>query len=478
MLEAPEAPPPRKFRSEFTILCGALLLFGFGFLLLTSALVSPIHGVRSPERALGLIASRTMEFRQALRGAPGWERAFYRDWDPVLGSDREVQELVDWYHELALVGQDTTAAAHALILKAEAGGLDEVRGQTERWRASSPGNLPLLSYLVQQAYLQHGWPEEPETLLGLVRELLPPGWFRNRLEQRIAGAALLPDPSPGTGREESERGLRLLWRYRFLTLLELALLLIYGACALLFLARPDIGWRAGPASLPPRWDWASGVTVLIRGLAIGILLGLVFALTVNPPDWVGAVLTYFLWTLPLLFLARRHLFSPQGLRLREELGLWPPASAWKKLLALTLIACGADELGSWLIFRIGNHFQWSYHWAESFEENLIWGSPLTTGAMVVSLAVIAPFFEELIFRGFLYGTLRKRMRWLPAALTTAFLFSLAHGYGLLGFATILWSGLVLAWVYERSGSLVPAVAVHTLGNFLFAVTQMTMLRLP
>ena len=478
MLTPPSATPPPRFRSGFTIFCGALLLFGFGFLILISLFFSPIHGVRSPERALSLLAGRTMEFRSALPRVPGWERAFYRFWDPALGSDREVEDLVDWHRELAHLFQDTTAVAAILILQAEQGRLEEVREQTDRWVESSPGNLPHLSRLVRQAYLQSGAPQEPEVQLALTRELLPPGWVRNRLEERLAQKAGLPDPVAGAQKEGAQRGMRLLWRYRALTVLDLTMLLLCTAAAVLFLTHRHLLWKAGPASLPPRWDWGTGMTVVIRGLGLGILLGLAVAFMLELPDWADAMLTYLFWTLPLLFLARRHLFLPQGLRLRQELGLSPPAGSWKKLLALALVACAADELGSWAIFLGGTFFRWPYHWAESFEENLIWAGPLTAGATVASLAFIAPLFEELIFRGFLYGTLRKKLSWLPAALATAFLFSLAHGYSMLGFTTILWSGLVLAWVYERSGSLLPAVAVHTFGNFMFSVTQMAMFRLP
>jgi len=407
VLTPPEAAPSQRFRSGFTIFCGAVLLFGFGFLILTSLFFSPIHGVRSPERALSLLSGRTMEFRNALPTAPNWERAFYRFWDPVLGSEREVEDLVDWHRELARVAQDTTAAAAILILQAEQGRLEEVRSQTDRWVEYSPGNLPHLSRLIQVAYLQAGSPEEPEEQLALTRELLPSGWLRNRLEERIARKAGLPDPIAGARQEESERGLRLLWRYRALTLLDLFTLFLCATAAFLFFTRRRLLWKAGPASLPPRWDWGTGMTVVIRGLGLGILLGLAVAFMLELPDWADAVLTYLFWTLPLVILARRHLFLPQGLRLRQELGLLPPAGSWKKLLVLVGVACGADELGSWAIFLAGTFFRWPYHWAESFEENLIWAGPLTAGATVASLAFIAPFFEELIFRGFLYGTLRR-----------------------------------------------------------------------
>ena len=59
-------------------------------------------------------------------------------------------------------------------------------------------------------------------------------------------------------------------------------------------------------------------------------------------------------------------------------------------------------------------------------------------------AVFAPIFEELAFRGILYAILRRRLNPLPAALISAGIFALAHGYGLIGFISVLWSGVLWA----------------------------------
>ena len=50
---------------------------------------------------------------------------------------------------------------------------------------------------------------------------------------------------------------------------------------------------------------------------------------------------------------------------------------------------------------------------------------------------------------------RRRFQWGTAAMLSAALFALAHGYGLIGFLSVFWSGLVWAWAYERTGSLWP-----------------------
>lgn len=81
------------------------------------------------------------------------------------------------------------------------------------------------------------------------------------------------------------------------------------------------------------------------------------------------------------------------------------------------------------------------------------------------VCVVAPVAEELFFRGFLYGGLRKRG--VPiAVLVSGAIFGLAHvassPVGLLVPLAVL--GMIFALLYERTGSLYPAIAMHALNN--------------
>ena len=94
--------------------------------------------------------------------------------------------------------------------------------------------------------------------------------------------------------------------------------------------------------------------------------------------------------------------------------------------------------------------------------------PRTSGAELAALlaagAVVAPAYEELLFRGVLYGALRRRWGITPAVFLTTALFAAAH----LGRTPVPWTqalgGVVFCLVYERSGSLWAPYAVHALGN--------------
>ena len=74
-------------------------------------------------------------------------------------------------------------------------------------------------------------------------------------------------------------------------------------------------------------------------------------------------------------------------------------------------------------------------------------------------AVIVPFAEELFFRGYLYAGLRQPWGPVVAALVSSVLFALLHLTPSV-LLPIFCMSLVLTWLYERSDSLWPSIALH------------------
>jgi membrane protease YdiL (CAAX protease family) len=85
-------------------------------------------------------------------------------------------------------------------------------------------------------------------------------------------------------------------------------------------------------------------------------------------------------------------------------------------------------------------------------------------AFLAEAALWAPLFEEIGFRGLLFSGLRTRLRFGPAALLSAAAFAYSHPYDPSGQFAILWIGFLLAWLRERTGSLVPCILAHSLYN--------------
>lgn len=93
--------------------------------------------------------------------------------------------------------------------------------------------------------------------------------------------------------------------------------------------------------------------------------------------------------------------------------------------------------------------------------------PLTTTQIVwivVLVCVLVPIGEEMFFRGFVYGTLR---RWGVAAgaVLSALFFAVVHQQ-VVHFLPIALLGVILAVIYERTGSLLPAMVVHAANNLV------------
>jgi membrane protease YdiL (CAAX protease family) len=84
--------------------------------------------------------------------------------------------------------------------------------------------------------------------------------------------------------------------------------------------------------------------------------------------------------------------------------------------------------------------------------------PLLLGGIVV-----APVVEELFFRGFVFAGLQKRFGWKSAGLISAGLFAVMH-LRPLTVLPILLLGMIFAYLYHRSKSIWPAVAMHVLTN--------------
>lgn len=88
-------------------------------------------------------------------------------------------------------------------------------------------------------------------------------------------------------------------------------------------------------------------------------------------------------------------------------------------------------------------------------------------------AVLVPIGEELLFRGVIYGGLR-RYGVTVATIASAAVFGLAHGISIVLVGAVI-LGVVAALLYERTRSIWPAVAVHGVNNGIsFAIAALVL----
>ena len=189
---------------------------------------------------------------------------------------------------------------------------------------------------------------------------------------------------------------------------------------------------------------------------------------------VSVVINYAVMALPSLLILWRQVRSlPKE---RAPLGGWmqwrvrPLLSALRDALAGWLMVTPVVMLTGWLLVRLVGDPGGSNPLLE-----LVLGSrdPLALALLALTAVVLAPLFEETIFRGALLPVLATRLGPLPGVLLSGLLFAMAHiSVGELAPLTVLGVGLGL--VRLRSGRLWPSVLMHGLWN---AVTFLNLLLL-
>jgi membrane protease YdiL (CAAX protease family) len=99
------------------------------------------------------------------------------------------------------------------------------------------------------------------------------------------------------------------------------------------------------------------------------------------------------------------------------------------------------------------------------------GLPLTTLIPILVVSVIAaPLTEEIAFRGYAMGLLRRRFPPATALVITSLLFAAAHlTQGLFAPKLLVYflAGLLFGLIALRTGSLIPAMVTHSLADLTF-----------
>jgi hypothetical protein len=149
-------------------------------------------------------------------------------------------------------------------------------------------------------------------------------------------------------------------------------------------------------------------------------------------------------------LSTRQLFHPAQHSVRAVLGLIVPPV----LLTVPLLVLGLGTLTDWLE-QLVPLSPWE---AAMFEQMSTLSVPV-----VLITCLLAPVLEEMLFRGvILRGFLALYPRW-QAILGSAILFGMAH-LNLYQFVVALVIGTLAGWLYERSRSLLPGIALHAAYN--------------
>jgi uncharacterized protein len=461
-----------------TLLSALFLIVALGSMVGLSTSASKLDRIESPEQALSLMVSRTRDVEEGLKRAPQWEQQLLA-W--ASGNDEaERAHEIEWYQELAETSEDPLVPLQLAILQAEAGHVSQALLSAHEWtRAGDP--FSQFADLVTAAYGAGPVHDADQYVLRQAKaaEVLPSGWFYDRLAERLARRA---NDAALVARIQEQSAVRVDRRFAWthsLTLVELGVMVVgMVVSVLLWLRRnePSSFVRLHEPGVPPPWPGGIGAAVLLRGGAIGVMLTLLFLLYVPLDNVSIRALAIPLTNVPLLLLAHHYLFRPSGMTFDDGFGLeigWANAG---RLVAAVLAVVAAGLWGGWVMDRLSESFHLTSHWVEWFDADLVWATPSLTAVSLLEYVIFAPLFEELAFRGLLFALLRRKFRFLPAALISAGIFGIAHGYGLAGLLSVCWSGVLWAWIYEKTGSLLPGILAHAINNLLVCLAVMALLR--
>ena len=306
------------------------------------------------------------------------------------------------------------------------------------------------------------------------RQLLAP-WSAPVMVQQLVCEQLPGDPGACPA---EERSLRLLLMLLAVTTLP-ALFLLAGVA--LLLRQGWMAWRqrlpAAPPLLGPPLSPVD-VTLMIAGGFV-VLGEVVVPIVVQPPLQIALqrlaapralsqgievlVLYGALMTVPLLLLA---LMLPRRTPRPAEGWLqwkWRPASsAVSSAIVGLLMVLPVVTATSWIIDRV-----WSDPGGSNplLELVLTSADPLALGCFALTALVVAPLFEEVLFRGVLLPVAGQRLGGAGAVVLSAAIFAIAH-LSLAELAPLFVLGLGLGWLRWRSGRLGSAVLMHALWNGL------------
>ncbi len=455
-----------NFSSTLTALCLLVCVSGFVFLLWSVSASEVVPESVTVSRDLERLASRMLGFESRLSDLSAFEQSLFRFW----GEDGDTQEqLRQWYTELPHERRHPIDELYAGILDGEAELKTGLTESMEMWSSKNPP-APVFRRLLQVGYLGSATERiDFDMLQARLAEEVSTNWFYFQLAQRLARQS--GDHVLQKNLQEQFQHLTdpQLWKWRTLVILELAM----GGIGFMCFVYLTVMWfKQGTDQsvetsnqLISSWTFQDGMAVLVRGGALSIILIVLVAVVPNGENILEDYGSFLLY-LPTVGLATALLCRPQNQFLVVVLGCKHLTQTFRSSLPILLSVIALGLIGDWLIMLGGDTLEFSVHWTEWFLPQLVWGSQTELLKTTMEVVVLAPIFEEIIFRGLVFSTLRAKFGFPVSMMGSAIIFALAHGYGPIAFLTVLWSGMLWAWTYERTGSVIPGMCAHAINNGL------------
>jgi membrane protease YdiL (CAAX protease family) len=201
--------------------------------------------------------------------------------------------------------------------------------------------------------------------------------------------------------------------------------------------------------------WAGGIFIIFFALSIGNATADTTKIKLDAPTLLISMVFQAVIALVTLF------FVFWRIRPIEWLGL-----KWRSWPRVFLIA-PATVVGMWIVFwalQLVGYMEWMESLGvESTQETVkllqTATNPVVISLMAVAAVLVAPICEEIVFRGYLFPFAKKYTGTWVAAICSGLIFAAAHG-SLAALLPLFIFGVVLAMLYEKTGSIWAPIAVH------------------
>ena len=387
------------------------------------------------------------------------------------------QTAVALYERGALGPQGTAKASCRLgIIYAKSGHRDHARAMFEQAMQRDGENTKLYSLLIRL------YADESVEELSLLKRV---GLLDE--QERWLATMTRADLYERVGQRDQAEQLRAHWQQRQMVFsgivgVLMAFYAVMGLVGVVILAMVVITWLAGRQRSTSPWrkpwnlvDIAEVLVVLLLLLVCasmataGLREVIGPALSSETTDAILMAVGYLFWggcTIALIVYRigrRRRVWELLGLKWhRVAAGVGQGIVGFGVVVALLAIALSV--LGQFGIERIVPLAP-----KAPLDVFLETRNPLTFAIYFLLVGIVAPVVEEVIFRGFVYPGLRRIMTVPAAALISALIFASVHIAVPVGnLLVIVLVGVVLAYLYERSGSLIAPMVTHAMYNsFVF-----------
>jgi hypothetical protein len=210
------------------------------------------------------------------------------------------------------------------------------------------------------------------------------------------------------------------------------------------------------------WFWALGYVLIFLAIQVIVQIGVLLVQAIiqggaieqlSPVGTLAAMVAFSVASIALFVAAK---WSPVS-------GAYLKTHPWDVVFWSSIAALGAIIPSMFIQELMPEWPEAIQRYADEAAETLTFLVGIRGSYFVICL--LAPVAEEVVFRGAVLRTLlawKPERRWLMIGLS-ALLFALAH----LNPAQLLHPlliGLLLGWMYERTGSIVPGIIYHLVNN--------------